>query len=395
MQPSAAAARSAAHAHTGAPAVLEAFDALRVAVTVFDAADRLIYCNRHFHYLFPSLPDHSALLGKTYSDLVRLEVACGAIAASETLEGLEGFVARRYAQLHGGEYKPLDVKLANGHIVEIKARRAANGGFVALWTDVTDLRRLAHSSAQTAAQRSAFLAELMGRLSVGADEGTSANFLRTMSNELKTPLNAIIGFADLLRADPSRFTSQQITDYAELIHAGGQNLLRLINQIMDLTKIAAGKFRLERAGVDAGLALSDARDAALPRASEKSIALLMEDLAGPYMVHADAMALRTMIRHLVENAVTFTQPRGEVRLSLKQVGGRVHITVADNGPGVDEAELRRILLPFEQGGARHHGHGAGLGLTLVKALAELHGGALSIESVLGEGFTATLELPVG
>src|SRR5581483_8487688 len=187
-------------------------------------------------------------------------------AASETLEGLEGFVARRYAQLHGGEYKPLDIHLATGRIVEIKARRAANGGFVALWTDVTDLRRLSHSSAQTAAERSAFLAELMGRLNVRADEGTSADFLRTMSHELKTPLNAIIGFADLLRADPGRFSPQQIGDYAELIHAGGHNLLRLINQIMDLTKIAAGKFRLERSGVDAGLALADARDAALPRA---------------------------------------------------------------------------------------------------------------------------------
>ncbi len=235
----------------------------------------------------------------------------------------------------------------------------------------------------------------MGKLSVGADQGTSADFLRTMSHELKTPLNAIIGFADLLRADPGRFTSQQITDYAELIHAGGQNLLRLINQIMDLTKIAAGKFHLERSGVDAGLALADARDTALPSANEKSVALLLDGGPGPFMVHADAMALRTMIRHLVENAVTFTQPKGEVRLSAKKTGGRVHIAIADNGPGVDATALRRVLLPFEQGGGGHHGHGAGLGLTLVKALAELHGGALSLESVLGEGFTATLELPAG
>ena len=394
MQSSAITAQTSAHAPpSGSAAVLEAFDALRVAVTVFDAHDRLIYCNRHFHYLFPALPQISELEGKTYSELVRLEVACGAIDASETLEGLEGFVARRYAQLHGGEYRPMDVRLSNGRTVEIKARRVANGGFVALWSDVTSLRQLSQFSAQTDKQRTAFLTGLMERLGVAGNDGASANFLRTMSHELKTPLNAIIGFADLLRSDPARFTPAQIGDYAEMIHVGGQNLLRLINQIVDLTKIAAGRFPLERAGVDAARALCDARGSAHARAETKSIALLMDDAPEPFMAHADPKALRTMIGHLVENAVTFTQPNGEVRLSLEKSGGRVRVTVADNGPGVDQAELNRILLPFVQGGAQHHGHGAGLGLTLVKALAELHGGALLIESTLGEGFTAILELP--
>ena len=369
--------------------VLEAFDALRVAVTVFDAADRLVYCNRHFHHLFRAVPAREALIGLAYSELVRLEVESGEIAESKTLEGLDGFVARRYAQLHDGDYWPLDIRLADGRIVEIKARRAPNGGFVMLWSDVTSVRQLVDA----ANQQVAFLADLIRRPAATGSAAESANLLRTMSHELKSPLNAIIGFSDLMRTSPDRYGPEQMAEYAGLIHAGGHNLLRLINQILDLTRIAAGHFVLSPCGSDAGAVLLAARDAVEDAAAAKSITLAMDDTGGRMMVQADEAVLRSMVGHLVENAVTFTHPGGEVQLSLARAGDRIRVTISDNGPGVETHDLPRILLPFEQAGARNHGHGAGLGLTLVKALVDLHGGELAIESTLGEGFTATLDLP--
>ena len=513
---------------------LAALDALRVAVTIFDAGERLTYCNAHFAHLFRTMPPLEELIGRSYCEIVQLEVAGGEIAPSETLSDPEAFLTRRYAQLHGGEYKPLDVHLADGRIVEIKARRIAGGGWIALWSDVTEarallarltdtielcadafafwdmqdrlaicnscfaelhgygetadlvglsfrdvvesavdrrvfqiegrradwvarriethespagaltavtskgtaylireramraggrasvftdvtdrrrteaalaeetqalteMRRALVKSQREAEQQTNYLADLTKRLDAAHNGAAAAKtaFLRTMSHEMKTPLNAIIGFSDLLRSSPERFGPAQVAEYAGLIHQGGQNMLRLINQILDLTKIAAGRFELSRGGVDVGMVLMSAREANEAAAELKDISFVLDDCGSGMMVDADECALRSMVGHLVENAVTFTHRGGEIRLSLTRTGKRVRIVVADNGPGIASHELERILRPFEQAPPQSGEplQGAGLGLTLVKALAELHEGDLEVESALGEGFSATIDLP--
>jgi two-component system, cell cycle sensor histidine kinase DivJ len=217
-----------------------------------------------------------------------------------------------------------------------------------------------------------------------------------MSHELKTPLNAILGFADLLRMAPDRFKSEQISEYAGLIHTAGGSLLKLINQILDLTKIAAHRFPLNRRALPAGSSLWAAVDTHAPSAADKKIVIDFIDCESDLMVDADEQALATMIGQLVENAVTFTQEAGHVRVGAKREGRFVHFTIADDGPGVGADDLDRIRQPFEQAGrsTTDHIQGAGLGLPLVQSLAELHGGKLTIASVLGEGLTATLELPL-
>jgi two-component system, cell cycle sensor histidine kinase PleC len=227
-----------------------------------------------------------------------------------------------------------------------------------------------------------------------ADTAKTA-LLRTMSHELKTPLNAILGFSDLLRAAPDRFKPEQIGEYAGLIHMAGGNLLTLINQILDLTKLAAGRYVLRRREVGVGGELWNALRAHCDRAAGKNIALEIEDCPPELLADADENAFATMVGQLVENAVSFTQEGGAVKLSAARDEGFVRITVADNGPGVAADDLARILEPFEQVGrsASEHTGGAGLGLPLVKALAELHGGFLTIESEVGHGLTATLEIP--
>ncbi len=216
-----------------------------------------------------------------------------------------------------------------------------------------------------------------------------------MSHELKTPLNAIIGFSDLLNQMADRFDGAQIREYASLIHAGGHNLLRLINQILDLTKIAAGKFEPRPVRVDIGGALWVARDAHADRAAAKAIDIDADAAPLGLLADVDESAFEQMLAQLMDNALAFAPQGGRIRLSAAQSNGRVSLCVADNGPGVAPEDIARILEPFEQVGrsTTDHTHGAGLGLTLVKAFAELHGGGLRVESEPGKGFAATIELP--
>jgi two-component system cell cycle sensor histidine kinase PleC len=517
-----------------APDVLTALDALRVAVTVFDSAQRLTYFNEHFHYLFRGVPRSDSLLGMSYAALVQREIDAGQIAHGALAHGAKDFIAARLRQLTEGGFAPYDIPLADGRVIELKARRTRERGWIVLWADATRERNLLHrledaielsadafafwnrddklilantvfaemhgyagpeamaglcfeevldhamkrgkfviegprenwaarridaheapagaltvvtasgeaylvreratrdggsatvftdvtdrhrvesalseqtraltkakraleKSKNAARRQASYLADVTRRLNAVESEADTAKtaLLRTMSHELKTPLNAILGFSDLLRAAPDRFNPEQIGEYAGLIHMAGGNLFRLINQILDLTKLAAGRYALRRKEVGVGGELWSALRTHSERAAQKSIALGIEDCPPDLLADADENAFGQMIGQLVENAVSFTQQGGQVKLSAVRDEGFVRITVSDNGPGVAADDLARILEPFEQVGrsASEHAGGAGLGLPLVKALAELHGGFLTIESEVGHGLTATLEIP--
>jgi signal transduction histidine kinase len=218
--------------------------------------------------------------------------------------------------------------------------------------------------------------------------------LRTMSHELKTPLNAILGFSDLINALSDTLTAAQVREYAGLIHQGGANLLKMVNQIMDLTKVSAGRYDLRKVRVDAGSVLWQAREGFSTRAQAKHIDIDAENCPRGAVIDADENVFGAMINALVDNALTFTPEGGQVWLSVAPKGDQFAITVADNGPGVAEQDLARILEPFEHAGrAQDHANGAGLGLTLVNAFADLHKGKLEIESGTGKGFKATLLMP--
>ncbi len=507
--------------------VLEALDCLRVAISVFDSQTRLLYLNRHYNYLFRTMPPATALIGKRYEDLIRLELAGGEIAPASGAWSEEAYVAKRVAQLYDNDYKPFDIALADGRIIELKAREITGGGWIALWSDATAARRafgqlttavdlstdafalwdkndrialcnlaFAHlhgsgsvealvglsfadmvdavlhrklvaldttadawrekrhvthraeagaltmtmtsgkaylvreratgdggratvytdvtdqqrtevalaevrdaldQSVARARRQTSYLADLTKRLDQ-AEQGAAqakTTFLRTMCHELRTPLNAIIGFSDLLKTAPGHFSPAQVGEYAELIHRAGNNLLRMQNHILDLTKIAAGRYLLKRTPVPVAGILYGASDTLSERAEQKSISLRAEEPPADLLADADENALGAMVGHLADNAVAFTQNGGTVTLAAMRQGDRVRIVVADNGPGVAQEDLQRILEPFEQVGQGTAGsaRGSGLGLPLVAALAELHGGTLAIASTLGEGFTATLDLP--
>jgi len=522
-----AAQNARAHAWADASSLLLSLDALRSVITIFGPDGRLLYANAHLNYLFRSFPPHHNLIGKSYEDLIRLEIEGGEIAPAALAGGVVPFIAQRLVQLQEKSFAPRDICLADRRVVEIKARGGEDGCTVLLWTDVTaaraqlarlqdavalsaeafafydakdrlilanDLyaqlcgvkgldeligrtfteiaglvahggrlvldetpeqwleRRLkghrdpmgavtlrtsngeaylvrdraspdggrvmvftdvtdrvqaeialkeqqntladAHAKAE---QQKSYLADLAARLDQASAKVDSAKttLLRTMGHELKTPLNAILGFSDLMNTMAERMKPAQIREYAGLVHQGGQNLLKIINQIMDLTKISAGRYQLHRSPVDAGGLMWQMREAFLSRAGGRGLQIDADRCPVGLLADADEAALTGMIQSLLDNAVTFTTG-SHIVLSVTCGGGNVTMTVQDNGAGVAPEDLARIQEPFEHAGrsdGADHAKGAGLGLTLVKAFAELHGGTLELDSRPGQGFSASIIVP--
>ena len=344
------------------------------------------------------------LIGRTFPEICATVAYAGRVVLDETPEK---WLERRL-QTHRSSAGAVTLRTNTGEAYLVRDRAGHDGGRVMVFTDITDKVRaetalaeqehsLAHSRAQAEEQNS-YLADLTARLDEANASVKSAKttLLRTMGHELKTPLNAILGFSDLMATLSDNLTPAQVREYAGLVHQGGNNLLKIINQIMDLTKISAGRYDLRRAGVDAGGVLWLARDVFAARAEERGITINADHCPIGLMVDADEGVFTAMMHSLVDNAVTFTRLGGTVTLSACVCENGVAVTVEDDGMGVVPEDLARIQEPFEHGGraeGSQHSKGAGLGLTLVKAFAELHGGQLILSSQIGEGFTATITLP--
>jgi signal transduction histidine kinase len=220
-------------------------------------------------------------------------------------------------------------------------------------------------------------------------------FLATLSHELRTPLNGIIGFADML-ADPT-FGAHDDADTRELaanILTSGRHLLRLINDLLDLAKIEAGKLDIAVEPVAVASVVEEVETALRPLARDKRLALTTEvDERLPRVV-ADPARLRQVLFNLVANAIKFTPHGGLVAVDAKAEDGRVTISVADTGPGMKPDEIARVFEPYERGEAGREEEGAGLGLALSKLLIEAHEGRIWVESVYGRGSTFFVTIPI-
>jgi cell cycle sensor histidine kinase DivJ len=222
-----------------------------------------------------------------------------------------------------------------------------------------------------------------------------SRFLANMSHELRTPLNAIIGFSDIMRAQLFGPLAPRYQEYAGLIHESGGHLLDLINDVLDMSKIEADRFSLTLEPFDAREAVAAALRLTRVQADSAKIALRGALSAGPLEVNADRRALKQIVLNLVSNALKFTPAGGQVNVVARAKGRDLELIVADTGVGIAPADLERLGKPYEQaGGAAQRAQGTGLGLSLVRAFAELHGGTMIIKSVLGEGTVVTVRLPV-
>ncbi len=228
-----------------------------------------------------------------------------------------------------------------------------------------------------------------------ANKAKSA-FLANMSHELRTPLNAIIGFSELMREQMfGPLGDARYAEYTGLIHSSGKHLLDLITDMLDMAKIEAGKMMLSPERMDLGESMDDCLRILKDQALNGRVALSSE-LKGPVMLQADRRAVKQVLLNLLSNAVKFTPPEGKVVISAWKERGRALVAVRDTGIGVSPADLARLGNPFEQAktDAMLAKGGTGLGLALVKALVEKHGGTLVMKSTLGKGTTVTVDFPL-
>ncbi|HEY1637058.1 MAG TPA: PAS domain-containing sensor histidine kinase [Rhizomicrobium sp.] len=332
-------------------------------------------------------PAARALLAREPESLVG--AAPSALVHGEDLRPMQqAFVQASYFG-RAGEAE-VRLKRADGSYVwtEIRCRPAHRGEgqeseIVAVTRDISE--RKVHESALIEARD---LAESASR--------AKSHFLANMSHELRTPLNAILGFSEVMTHEMfGPLGGLRYREYVGLIHESGGHLLELINGILDMSKIEAGKFEIAEEMFDLAEVTTQAMRFVKLQADRKGVVLktvLAEDCA---TIFADKRALKQMLVNLLTNGVKFTPRGGEVRLSALRDGAAVQIAVRDTGVGISPEDLQRLGRPFEQVDAAHvkTQEGTGLGLALVKALAAMHAGEATIESKLGHGTTVRLRLP--
>jgi signal transduction histidine kinase len=346
---------------------------------MYDAQQRLILCNRRYIEIY-QLPAEKVVPGISLRQLMEISVNRG----NYTQEEGERAIADRLAIAESREERVLRQRLTSGRVIEVTHRPLTNGGAVATFTDITDQEEA------TAALRGAKeQAELANR--------TKSEFLANMSHELRTPLNAIIGFSQIMTQQMfGPLGSPRYREYAGDVLSSSQHLLQIINDILDMAKIEAGRVELHEAPVALGPLFDDCLRLVRERAHTGEVRL-KHDLPDqiPELL-ADERLVKQILLNLLSNAVKFTPRGGTVSLQARlAVDGALMLSVADTGIGIAADDIAKVLQPFGQVDstyARSHG-GTGLGLSIVRALVELHGGSFRLESELGQGTTASVRFP--
>jgi PAS domain S-box-containing protein len=346
-------------------------------IMVTDNARRVIAINKRF----------AEISGLSEDALATSDQRAVVAAALRFVKSAEGMTSRVDA-LHETDATLRDeLELQNGAVIDwfsapVRTPDGAKVGRVAFFRDVT-AERQAHHQLEHA------------REAAEAASQAKSLFLANMSHELRTPLNAVIGLADLLLLERDPLVERQ-REYLDGIAASGRHLLALVNDVLDLAKIEAGKQVLTFESIPIHDAIQDGMAAMIALAEARGVLLEPATIVAVPNVRADRVRLRQILYNLISNAVKFTDRGGKVRIRARRDDARVAIAVIDTGVGIASADLSRLYRTFEQlalpSGDRPPG--TGLGLALTKRLVEMHGGTIDVESELGVGTTFTVRIPV-
>ncbi len=236
----------------------------------------------------------------------------------------------------------------------------------------------------------------MANLELAAASRAKSEFLANMSHELRTPLNAIIGFSELMLAAGSGIAGEKYEEYLNLIHGSGRHLLDIINDVLDLAKVEAGKMSLSEESVDLGQITASCLRLVSSNTEDERIDLRSEIPDNLPPLKGDRRKIKQILINLLSNAVKFTPVGGQIRVTARiNENGEPALAVSDTGEGIPPESLNEVLSPFRQAdsGLNRRFDGIGLGLPLSKAMAELHGGTLELESEVGVGTTVTVTFP--
>ena len=382
--------------------LMDAVENISEAFVLWDADNRLVLCNSKYQQ-FHSLPGSVCAPGTPYEDVVR--------AAKEP-------AVQKRIGIKGESGNSFEVQLADRRWLQINERRTKDGGFVSVGTDITALKlqeeRLRMSErelmitvrdlqkerllADQQAQRLADLADKYAREKTRAEAAnrSKSEFLANMSHELRTPLNAIIGFSEVMLAQMfGPMGSEKYAEYSRDIHKSGQFLLDVISDILDMSKIEAGRLQLECDTLQVDAVLDEVMRLVGPRAFEGRVAIERQVPPG-LTLWADRRAFKQVLINLLSNAVKFTPEGGNITVSARKKDGFMAIAIRDTGIGIPARDIEKLGRPFEQVEnqfTKSRG-GSGLGLAISKSFVELHGGTLSIKSTVGYGTEVTVTFPL-
>ena len=367
--------RARARANEARANLVEAIGSIDEGFALYDRSDRVVLCNERFRELFG--PGVLSLEGRLLADLLESGSPPEASTAGRGWRS-------RYQAYHKNPVGVLNLTTGDGAALQVAERRTSDGGRVAIFTDVSELKRHQRELSEALTR-----AELANR--------SKTNFLANMSHELRTPLNAIIGFSEVMREQMfGPLGSPRYAAYSEDILDSAQHLLGLINDILDISKIETGQQELVEERFETGPVIDSCLSLVHEPATAAGLQLLVEWGDPSPMIVADKRMTKQMLLNLLSNAIKFTPRGGRITLSggLTESGG-LTLTVADTGIGIAQEDLSVALSTFGQVDSElaRRFDGAGLGLPLTKKLIELHGGTLAISSEVGNGTQVTLSFP--
>jgi PAS domain S-box-containing protein len=362
----------------------EAIEAVNEGFALYDREDRLVISNSYFRDLYRPFSEH-VRPGISFSELCDRVVEGGLVTAAR---GRGAEWKQRRLDLHRKPTEPFEYQLGDGRWMKTSERHTQDGGLVGIYTDITELKR-----------REAELAELVDQLKLMRDQAMEAStaksrFLANMSHELRTPLNAIIGLTEMMREEATGPEHADFAEPLERVQRAGKHLLQLINDILDLSKIEAGKLDLSLEALDVETLVRDVVQTAQPLAAKNRNTLKLDVAGDVGAVHADPMRLRQILLNLLSNACKFTEA-GAVTMAARPVEDKVELAVSDTGIGMTAEQQAKLFTEFTQADSsttRKYG-GSGLGLAICRRLAEMMGGSIAVESAPGRGSTFTLSLP--
>ncbi|MBT3334651.1 MAG: hypothetical protein HN394_24370, partial [Rhodospirillaceae bacterium] len=363
--------------------LLDAIESISEGFAFFDEDDCLRYYNEEYLAIFGPLRD-KITPGMSFTDIIHSSSA-PLLCEGRTMDEEEWREWRlRHHRDGAGDFQQ---QHASGRWKLTTDWRTRQGGYVTVLVDITDLK-----------QREAELA-------AARDEAETANrakseFLALMSHELRTPLNAVLGFSDILKDETyGPHDDSRYLEYAHHIHDSGSHLLQIINEILDLSTIEAGKYQIFDEDINLSMSFDDVRRMMGGLAQDAGLILDLECDNDLPALRGDLRTIRQMLINLISNAIKFTPAGGSVTVTAKRTnastGGGLLVQVADTGVGIAAQDIPKVLMPFGQiegPMARKH-QGTGLGLPLVRSFMQLHDGKMSIDSVLGEGTTLSLHFP--
>ena len=384
----------------------DAIETISEAFVLWDTENRLVMCNSKYQQLH-GIPDSVLQVGTPYAEVVaagRQPIVRTQIPTDERHEA-------------GG--RSFEAQLNDGRWLQINERRTKDGGFVSVGTDITTIKRHEEKlidgerrlmatiadlrqSRQKMEQQAREMVELAEKYSEEKDRANAANqtkseFLANISHELRTPLNAIIGFSEIMRSGLfGPLGSPRYLEYCEDIHASGNFLLNVINDVLDMARIEAGRMALDMEPLSLDEIVDEASRVVGAEAELRHVSV-EADVEPHLQLVADRRAVKQMVLNLLSNAVKFTPEGGRVSVRARRIGTAVTLSIEDTGIGIPKDALKKLGRPFEQVQnqfTKSH-KGSGLGLAITRSLAELHGGAMRIRSHEGKGTIVSIRLPTG